>query len=342
MKVTIKDIADECGVSVTTVSMALSDKPYRIANETRQKILETVKRLNYRPNAAAVSLAKKQSKLIGLIISDLTNTHIASLFMAIDQEVQKRGYSLICQVLLAEDTSSTSRQVLEKLISQNISGLIWAKPYIALEEELDSFVNDINSLGIPVASMDDFGFVCPGVDVCFDYYQGAYMATRHLIEYGHTRIGCLAGNRNFKVTQERLKGYKAALLDEKLDYDEKLVYYGNYTMESGSEALPYLLGQKVTAIFSFNDEMAFGMYQSARQYGIKIPVDISIIGCDNVPFANVMEVPLTTIQVPIIKMGSQLGKEIVEMIETEESRERKKIIYKPDLFLRGSTAKINK
>jgi LacI family transcriptional regulator len=340
MKITIKDIANECGVSVSTVSMALSDKPNRISPETKQKVKDAVQRLNYRPNAAAVSLAKKHSKLIGLIINDLRNTHIASLFMAIDKEVQKKGYSLITHVLLEDEVYSTSRQLLEKLLAENISALIWAKPYINLEDESEAFVAGINDLEIPVASMDDYGFTCPGVDVCFDYYQSAYMATKHLLEYGHTRIGCLAGVRNFKVTQDRLEGYKAAVKEAGIEFDEDMVYYGNYTMESGNEALPYLLGQKVTAVFSFNDEMAFGIYQSARQFGVKIPEELSIIGCDNVPFTNVMEVPLTTIQVPIVEMGSKLGKELVSILEGNAEEERSRIVYKPNLFLRGSTSRI--
>jgi LacI family transcriptional regulator len=261
--------------------------------------------------------------------------------MAIDKEVQKKGYSLICHVLLEDEAYNTSWQVLEKLMAENISALIWAKPYIDLEEEREAFIAGVNDLGIPVASMDDYGFTCPGVDVCFDYYQGAYMATKHLLEYGHTRIGCLAGVRNFKVTQERLEGYRAALQEAGIEWDEDLIYYGNYTMESGNEALPYLLGQKVTAIFSFNDEMAFGMYQGARQFGVKIPDDLSIIGCDNVPFTNVMEVPLTTIQVPVAEMGSKLGKELVATLDGEEVKERNKIVYKPNLFLRGSTTRRN-
>lgn len=339
MKVTIKDIANECGVSVSAVSMALSDKPSRISPETKNKVREIAQKYNYHPNAAAVSLAKKQSKLIGLIINDLRNTHIASLFMAIDKEVQKKGYSLICHVLLEDEVYNSSWQLLGKLMAENISALIWAKPYVNREDEMDIFLSSISNMDIPVATMDDFGFTCPGVNVCFDYYLGAHMATQHLLEYGHTRIGCLAGVRNFKVTQERLEGYKKALQEAGIPYDENLVYYGDYTMKSGYDSVPYLMGQKVTAVFAFNDEMAFGVYRGARQYGVKIPEELSVIGCDNVPFADVVEIPLTTVQVPAEEMGRRLGEEVVSILEGNTSPQRQQIVYKPKLFLRGSTCR---
>ena len=167
------------------------------------------------------------------------------------------------------------------------------------------------------------------------------MATRHLIECGHKRIGCVAGKQSFHVTMQRLNGYKKALEESGISYDPDLVYFGDYTMESGYEAFSYILGQKVTAIFSMNDEMAFGIYRAARLYGVLIPEDISIIGFDNVPFADVMQVPLTTIGVPVIEMGKKLGEKVVELIDNKEKlKEREEILYTPRLLVRGSTKSI--
>ena len=167
------------------------------------------------------------------------------------------------------------------------------------------------------------------------------MATRHLIECGHRRIGCVAGKQSFHVTMQRLNGYKKALEESGISYDPDLVYFGDYTMESGYEAFSYILGQKVTAIFSMNDEMAFGIYRAARLYGVSIPEDISIIGFDNVPFADVMQVPLTTIGVPVIEMGKKLGEKVVELIDNKEKlKEREEILYTPRLLVRGSTKSI--
>ena len=338
MKVTIKDIAKECGVSVSTVSLAFSDKESRISKSTKAHILQVANRMNYQPNRVAANLASKQSKWIGMIINDLRNTHIASLFMAIDQVIQPKGYSLICHVL--SDDKSNEYEIIRNLTASNLAGFIWGKPYTYPENEDSIAVQKfIEQMDLPIATMDDFGFKCPGVNVFFDYYRAGYMATDHLIENGHTQIGCITGPMHYKVTQERLKGYQDALEEHGIAYNEGLIYKGDYTMKSGSEALSYLLGQRATALFSFNDEMAFGLYQSARQYRINIPNDLSIIGCDNVPFSNVLEVPLSTIHVPIEEMGRVMGQELIKTIEEKDNAKRKTILYQPQLLLRGSTNK---
>lgn len=337
MKVTIKDIARECGVSVTAVSLAFSNKPNRQSQETKNKILAVAEKHHYQPNRAAVSLATRNSKWIGLIINDLRNTHIASLFMAVDRELQAGGYELICHVLNKDNDTSGCRMI-QELVASNVAGIIWAKPYEDADGDIPAICEYIERIGLPVATMDAYSFQCPGVDVTFDYHEAGYLATSHLLELGHTRVGCVTGPLDFTVTRERLAGYRAALEESGIAYNEGLVYRGDYTMQSGSESLPYLLGQKATAIFSFNDEMAFGIYQSARQYGVKIPTGISVVGCDNVPFANVMEVPLSTVDVPVEEMGTVLGRELICAIENgEEASERRQLRYTPKLFLRGST-----
>ncbi len=339
MKSTIKDIARECGLSVSTVSMALSDKPNRISAQTRERVRLTAERLHYQPNLAAVSLVNRKSKMVGIVVNDIRNTHISSLFMAINKELEEKGYSMICHVLDNEDLSSNLKLI--KLISsENVSALIWAKSLeVDKPEENFNLKYDMEQLGIPIITMDEFKLECAGVDVCFDYNMGGYLATKHLITCGHERIGCLTGDSNFKVTQERLSGYRRALKEFGIEYSQELVYSGNYTMEVGYKSLSYFLGQNVTAIFSFNDEMAFGLYQAARIYGVHIPEELSIIGFDNVPFADVMEVPLSTVNVPIVEMGTYIGREMIALLENTEERPRGKKIYKPDLLLRGSTAK---
>jgi LacI family transcriptional regulator len=340
MGITIKDIAKECGVSVATVSMALSDKPSRVSERTKKKVQEIAKKYNYRPNNAAVSLANKKSRLVGIVFNDLRNTHIASLFMAINGVLEKNGYSLVCHII--DSGKDIDIDLIRDVTAENIGALIWAKSIEMHDIKESEFLENImNNLGIPIITMDEYEFDCKGVDILFDYEKGGYMATRHLIECGHKRIGCVAGKKSFYVTMKRLNGYKKALEESGIPYDSELVYFGDYTMESGYEAFSYILGQKVTAVFSMNDEMAFGIYRATRLYGISIPEDISIIGFDNVPFADVMQTPLTTIGVPVEEMGKKVGEKVVELIEKKgESEKREKIMYSPKLLVRGSTRTI--
>ena len=340
MKVTIKDIARECGVSVATVSLALSGKSNRISQATRQKVIAVAEKYKYTPNNAAVSLVKQKSRMITMVSNDLTNPHISAIVMAVSRVLEKNNCGMISRFL--ESEPGGDRDLIYRMSSENMGAVIWAKSLeIMDEQQTQQLDREITGLGVPVMTMDQYRLSCPGIDVCFDYREGGYLAARHLLELGHRRIGCVAGTRSFQVTQDRLDGYRQALAEFSVEYDPELIYYGNYTMNSGYEAFPYLMGQKVTAIFSMNDEMAFGLYRAARNYGVKIPQDISVIGFDNVPFADVMEVPLTTIRVPVEKMGQMLGEKAVEFIDTGKT-EREKIVYRPQLMLRASTRKITR
>lgn len=338
MKATIKDVARASGYSVATVSMALSDKPSRVSEETKRKIREIAKQLDYSPNRIAVSLATKRSKIIGLVIADLHNPHMAMEYMAISSELKKRNYQLVTHVI--NNGEQYSLDDMKALAGCGIEGIIFSHPdTIEIGEEELKIIEYIKQSGLPVVSRDNKHYEELGSRVCFDYKMGGYMATNHLIEYGHRRIGCLAGTKNLRVTVERLEGYKQALYDAGIELDEKLIYYGDYSIESGSEALSFLLGQKATAIFAFNDEMAFGVYRRARNYGVKIPDDLSIIGFDDVSFDDVLEVPLDSIHVPTAHLGQLVAEKIVNMIEHKDDG-KDDYLFEPSLRVRGSTKRI--
>ena len=168
MGITIKDIAKECGVSVATVSMALSDKPSRVSENTKKKVREIAKKHNYRPNNAAVSLANKKSRLIGIVFNDLRNTHISSLFMAINGVLEKNGYSLVCHII--EDGQTIDTDIIRDIAADNIGALIWSKSMEINDMEKPDFLkNAMRNLSIPVITMEKYGFDCPGVDILFDY-----------------------------------------------------------------------------------------------------------------------------------------------------------------------------
>lgn len=335
MNTTIKDIALACGVSTATVSLALSGTKGRVSAETTARILETAARLHYTPNRAAVSLATRRTKLVGVLMSDLRNTHIAELFMAIEEVLQSHGYTLVCHVL--DDKSMDTSRISSELIGLGVEGILYAQPIFLDPDEAFFRMRDfLNGAGVPIICNDDVGLTCAGMDVMFDYYRAGFLATRHLIESGHQIIGCVSGPANYRVSEQRLRGYRDALEENGLEFDPKLVFYGDYSTAGAEPALSYLLGQKATAVFSFNDEMAFALYHSAHQYGLSIPQDISVIGCDNVPFCNVLEVPLSTVHVPTVEMGREMAESLVMFIENPSQQKREQHLYEPALILRGS------
>ena len=342
MRVTIRDVAKACGVSCASVSMALGDKRCRLKPETVKHIRETAEKMNYRPNHAAASLAGRPSRMIGVVLEDIRNPHIAQLYMVISGVLRDNGFMVVGHI-----TENTGEEEEERLVSEiaseNLCALIWGRPYEPdRTEENNRLYERIDALGIPVFTMGGYEFASPGVNVCFDYEKAGYLAARHLLEAGHVRIGCVSGPKNYEVSRQRLEGYFRALREAGIEPDPKLVFEGDYTREGGSRALPYLMGQGVTAIFAQNDEMAFGIYRSARVYGIRIPEELSLIGCDNVPFDDVLEIPLSTVEVPTGEMGSFIGKELVTLLQEEEwaGGTRRTVYYDPDLYLRGSVRKV--
>lgn len=338
MTITIKHIAEICGVSSSAVSIVLSGKPGHVSKEKRALIKETARKLHYTPNQAAVSLSTKRSNLIGILAPDLNNTHMTTLFITLEKELQNYGYTVACNVLSPE--LNEGQRLVQRMAGLRVDGLILLQPLLIGENEnFKNLCQTLNDTNIPVCCSDTFELSNPGPDVRFDWEKAGYLAVKELIDNGHRVIGCISGQPDYAVSIARLEGYKRALKEAGIAYNPKLIFYGDYSRQSALPALAYLMGQKVTAIFSFNDEMAFAVYQSARQYRISIPADVSIIGCDDVPFSDVLEVPLSTISVPNIEMGRVMATELIAQINNGVQGERKQLLYEPALILRASIAK---
>lgn len=339
MKVTIKDVARESGFSVATVSLALSDKPSRVSPSTREKIRKIAETLDYTPSRLAVSLATQRSKMIGFLTDDFENPFIAANYMVIHRALQSFGYFLVTST--TKDDASQEKDTIASLLSCGIDGLIYTKSEVMGQlEELDGLCSVFQRSGIPVVSCDNLMMEKYGTGVRCNYQKGGYIAAKHLLELGHRKIACITGSLSLKVTQDRLLGYKQALQDWNVEFDEQLIYEGDYTMDSGENALAYLLGKGVKAVFAFNDEMAFGLYKSAHKYGVRIPEDISIVGFDNIRFADVMETPLTSVGFDSTQVGYEIARRIAQMIEQPETV-LPPISYEPSLFVRSSTCRAN-
>lgn len=337
-RITIKDIAETTGYSIATISLALSDKPSSISESTKKEIQKIAKELNYFPNQLAVGLKTRKSCMIGIILPDMLNIHISNLFGIIDRELQKNGYFLL--TCTPDINQPLEFQRLNNLIGCGIGGLIFLNPSTYRQDE--DYQKQINQIlkkhQLPaVGCNNDILFnENLGSSVNIDYELGGYLATRHLIDLGHTKIGCITGPFDMAVTDMRLHGYKRALEEANIDYDPKLLYEGNYEIESGQAALPYLLGQNVSAIFSFNDNMAFGLFKSARTFKLHIPEDLSIVGFDDVYLDEILETPLTSINVHANQIGKTVAQEIMRLIENPK-HEFQSIHFDTYLMVRGST-----
>lgn len=342
MAVTIKVVAKKAGVSPTTVSLVLNNRDSRISESTRQKVLDAAKELNYHPNHFATSLVTKRSKMIG-VVSDSVNIFSAQIIDGIVKEAKLRDY-LVVQVSASlgngdNQDSIDDLKYLDLFLNKGIDGVIFLHSAIPCFKKLDLGYKSVTRSNIPAIAMDVEIEGNPFKGDGCDHVYGGYLATQHLIDYGHKKIGAISGSSDYISSVDRLKGYQRALKEAGLEYDPSLVYTGNYKLESGQDALPYLLGKGVTAIFAFNDMIALGIYKAIRDFGMSIPEDISIVGYDDIFIADILEVPLTTIHIPIGNIGKRAARGLIGLIEDGQLLAEPEEI-KPSLMVRASTRRI--
>lgn len=342
MSITIKDVARESGFSITTVSMVLNKKPVSIPEETRRKVEDTALKLNYRPNQLAISLITKKTRTIGLIIPDISNLFFAGLTKAIEESAWENGYNVIC----GSSNNDVARDIeyLEVFLDRKTDGIIMIR---SLSNASDNNKEEVllrllESISVPIVLLDRS---IPDIRipvVKLDNHQGGYLATKHLLGLGHTRIGCYTGSKNISSSIERLNGYKSALEESGLPFTPHLIYEGNYQLEGQAEAFEYLIRQEISALFCFNDLMAYGIYFEAQKAGISIPDDLSIVGFDNNVMSGVLQPGLTTMCQPLGGMGKQSVTKLLNMVERRSGTSSlRDDIFAPELITRGSTATCN-
>jgi LacI family transcriptional regulator len=299
-------------------------------------VMAAAKELNYYPNHFAASLVTKRSHIIG-VVSNSVNIFSAQVIGGIVKQAKLQGYQVI-QVSASQENED-DMEYLNIFLNQGIDGVIFPHSSISSLQSLKSGFLSVIRSGIPAIAMDvkiDGATSCG--DGC-DHIYGGYLATRHLIEYGHRKIGVISGPKDYVSSVKRLDGYCKALKEAGIPFDQSFVYAGNYKLESGQDALPYLLGKGVTAIFAFNDMIALGIYKAIRNFGMSIPKDISVVGYDDIFISDVLEVPLTTVHIPIEDIGRRAAQELIELIENKRPAVDLKT-YEPILMVRASTRRL--
>jgi len=303
---TIYDIAKLAGVNPSTVSRALTS-PGRLNAKTEAKIRAAAKELNYRANPFARALPTGRTKMIGLMIADITNPMFSNAVRGAEAMAMKYGYTLV----IAESQESTiiEASALEK-IQAAVDGLIMVTTRLSDEQ-----IREINSQK-PIVLMNR---VVKGVeDVVPQNAPGIEEAIKHLASQGHKHIGFLSGPSNSWMSNERWKLLMKSALSHKMTIVE--IGPNSPSIEGGQEALDRVIASGITAVVAYNDLMAIGLMRSAQERGYTIPADLSIIGFDNIFGSDFTSPPLTTIQMPLNEVGARaveaLLKSLGEEIET--------------------------
>ena len=333
MRTTIKDVAKEAHVSTTAVSLVMNGNYEKVSDETKQRILATAAKLNYRPSHIAMSMITKTTRTIGLILPDISNIYFSELAKLIEQECYENGYNILYGN--TRDMPKRDIEYINLFLDRNVDAII-----IVSSSSIDKHLHEIEDL---IASTDtpffflDRAMSIPNcTTIVVNQQLGGLMATQSLIDLGHRSIGCISGPKNVYSAVERLNGYKAALTNAGIPIREDLIYEGDFHHESGFQALPYLLGKGVTAIFACNDMMALGVYKQAINYNISIPHDLSLIGYDDIFIADFLIPPLTSVEQPSKELAMETVSRVMDAINGKKS-DKKLIVFEPILKVRGST-----
>ena len=339
MRTTIKDIANYTGFSVTTISLVLNGKADKIPKSTKDVIFDAVEKLNYRPNQIAVGLVKKRTKTIGLVISDVSNVFFSNLAKGVEDECRRNGWNLI--LCNTNDLHKRDLEYIQVLADKGVDGILFCMSLDSDKKRALESVDLMKKLKVPFVMIDRFLEEVDCCSVIVNHRSGGYAATKHLLELGHQNIACVAGPLALEDSQHRLKGYKEALEEYGIAYDPDLIYEGNYDRESGKEAVEYILGlsKKVTAIFSFNDMSAYGVYNRLKKHNYYIPRDMSLVGYDDIFFSEILDVPLTSVSQPVYDMGVEAVQQIISEIGSGVNS-RKCITFQPKLTVRESTQRL--
>lgn len=336
MKLTIKDIAKEAGVSITTVSQILNNKGHRFSEKTREKVLEIVAEHNYKPDIVAQSMITKKSKTIGMIVPDVTDFFFSKLIEGVETYLNSLGYALV--LCNSKHDSSLEKKYFVELTRRSVEGIIIATPNI-LDDSIVSVANS-KKKKLPVILVDMGKNLRTEGKLIVEEYKGVYEAVTYLINSGHQNIGFIQEVGDYYQLSERITGYLNCLEDHKIPYRDAYIVESELSISGGYQGVKKLLANPhcdVTAIVCSNDQMAVGAYQAIHEAGLKIPEDISVIGFDGLEIGKYLAPSLTTIHQPVYEIGFEAAKFTLDAIANPYQRIPNKI-FETKLIIRDSIA----
>jgi LacI family transcriptional regulator len=336
-EITIYDIAKHLNISATTVSRGLKDHP-AINKNTRKKIFEAAKHLGYRSNTFASSLRSKKTFTIGVIVPRLNSYFMSSVLAGMEDAASRENYNLI----ISQSLENSEKEVANAhtMFNKRVDGLLVSLAYDT--ENIDHF-EPFFKKGIPVIFFDRVYTHNDSTCIVIDNYKAAYDVTKHLIGQGCKRIMHLGGNLLRNVYTDRLKGYKHALRDHNLPFDEKkMVYISKLNEEAGTKAAEHILkmSTKPDAVFSANDTAAVFCMIKLKEAGIRIPNDIAFAGFNNDPISKVVEPNLTTVNYSGYDIGEAAVSSLVNHLNgISNVKTTNMVILRSDIIIRASSLK---
>jgi LacI family transcriptional regulator len=332
---TQKQIAEEAGVSRTTVSFVLNNVPgVNISPETRQRVLEAAARLNYYPDAAARRLASGETRTIAVVLHQgptqtYSDAFLPQMLQGVSQAARQRGYHVLFYPIDPTEDPSSYVQLVR---GRHADGLILSGP-----RSDDTHLVELDQEGYPIVLQGQL----PGTDIPFvdvDNVSGASLAMEHLIRMGHRRIGMVTNAPlTYTAARQRLDGYRQTLERHGIAYKAEWVRYGRFSEESGEQAVSELLeaSEKPAALFVASDAVAYGVLRAIRRRQLKIPADLALVGFDDLPTSRYVYPSLTTVRLPAFGLGWAAADLLIRLINQQEVEETQ-VILETELVIRRS------
>ncbi len=323
----IRDVARLAGVSVATVSRALSN-PEKVSPESLAKVHKAIAEVGYRPNMLARNFRSARAYAVVVLVPDIANPFYSLFIRALEDRAHQKGYA----VLLGDTRGTPEREIeyIRRVETRLADGIVQLRP--SSEKSQNNIPPDVpcvNACGCEYTT---------GPAIRIDNRGAAKSMVNYLISLGHKRIGVISGLKDNPHAIDRLQGYKEALADAGIPFEKDLIAEGDFTMWSGLNAAFQFCNMKnrPTAIFSMNDEMAIGAMQTLKNQGIKIPEDMSVTGFDDIAYAKYSDPSLTTISQPAEEMGKMAMDMLLKVIEGEPLSQRE-CVLPTEFIIRKST-----
>ena len=334
-KVTLKEIAREVGLSPSSVSLVLNNRPCRISEENRKRIKEVAAREHYVPNQIARSLVMRESRTLGLIVPNIESRFFASLARNLESRCRQKGYGLF--ITNSGGVPEGDLDLLHQLVTRGVDGV-----FLVVGDEISDdrdLRDEISRTPIPVVMVDRTieGLACD--KVMFDHELGGYMATKYLLEQGHTRIACIVNARRSNTGRKRLVGYERALREAGVAVDARLEFESDYYINSAYEAAEGVLATDATAVFASSDNIALGLLKRLHENGKRVPDDYSVVSYDNSAADVLFEPALTAIEQNAGELSEHALKLMMHNLAGETTKPVEEILQ-PKLVVKDSVAKL--
>ena len=329
-RITMADVAELAGVSKATVSHVINETRF-VEEATKERVSSAIRTLGYRPNVAARSLTTRRTRIIGLIVSDITNTFFAELMRGIEDVLIANGYSLmLCNT---NEVLEREEYYIDILLRQGVDGIIAA----ATSQDWD-VLSEASKLNIPIVMLDRTFDNANSPYVGVNNTHGAYLGTRHLIDRGYREIGILSGFQRLSTMRERLAGFEDALAEANLPLREQWCIDSPLSIDDGKRAMQQLMSlkERPRAVFICNNLLSLGALIGLREMNLSCPEDVAIASFDDHPWAQVSDPPLTVVRQPTYAIGETAARKVLEALNGGGS-EIPSVLFNCQLVVRQSS-----